>query len=128
RALNRVTGATCFSIDPYQLGFNNDEAIESGAFWFYRKLGFRPVRRDIAALVEREEKKIAADREYRTTMRTLRRLSVAPAIYEVPGSPKGNWDHFRIRNVGLAIARRMSQTFDGDLQRFRQASRNEVLR
>src|SRR5262249_57932 len=38
------------------------------------------------------------------------------------------WDRFRIRNVGLAIARRMSRTFDGDLQRFRQASRNEVLR
>ena len=35
-------GVTSFSIDPYQLGFENDEALDSGAFWFYRKLGFRP--------------------------------------------------------------------------------------
>ena len=33
---------TTFVIDPYQLGHDNDEAIESGAFWFYYKLGFRP--------------------------------------------------------------------------------------
>jgi hypothetical protein len=128
RALNRVAGVTCFSIDPYQLGFNNDEPIESGAFWFYRKLGFRPVRRDIAALVAREEKKIAADRAYRTSTRTLRRLSVAPAIYEVPGSSKGDWDRFRIRNVGLAVARWMSRTFDGDLGRIRRESAHTVLR
>ena len=32
-------GVTSFSIDPYQLGFENEEAIDSGAFWFYRKLG-----------------------------------------------------------------------------------------
>src|SRR5262249_9351379 len=37
RLLNQIVGVTCISIDPYQLGHNNDEAIESGAFWFYRK-------------------------------------------------------------------------------------------
>ncbi len=42
RFLRQLVGVTCFSIDPYQIGFNNDEALESGAFWFYRKLGFRP--------------------------------------------------------------------------------------
>ena len=31
-----------FFIDPYQLGHENEEAIESGSFWFYYKLGFRP--------------------------------------------------------------------------------------
>ena len=37
----QLFGSTSFSIDPYQIGMENDEAIESGAFWFYRKLGFR---------------------------------------------------------------------------------------
>ena len=46
---------------PYQLGHGNEEAIESGAFWFYRKLGFRPGRADLQKLAEREEQKIAAD-------------------------------------------------------------------
>ena len=35
-------GADTFTIVPYQLGDGNDEAIASGAWWFYYKLGFRP--------------------------------------------------------------------------------------
>ena len=27
-------------IDPYQLGLENDDALKSGAWWFYQKLGF----------------------------------------------------------------------------------------
>jgi len=34
--------ASSFSIEPYQLGKGNDEGIETGAWWFYYKLGFRP--------------------------------------------------------------------------------------
>ena len=40
--LHQIAGATCFSVYPYQIGQHNEEAIKSGAFWFYRKLGFRP--------------------------------------------------------------------------------------
>ena len=45
RCLCHLMGTTCISVYPYQLGHDNEEAIESGAFWFYRKLGFRPGRR-----------------------------------------------------------------------------------
>src|SRR5579864_8517736 len=55
RCLGHFTGATCISMYPYQLGYHNEEAIESGAFWFYRKLGFRPGRADLVRLAEREE-------------------------------------------------------------------------
>ncbi|HST12279.1 MAG TPA: hypothetical protein VLL05_18030, partial [Terriglobales bacterium] len=41
RCLTARMGTTCVSMYPYQLGHHNDEAIESGAFWFYRKLDFR---------------------------------------------------------------------------------------
>ena len=41
-ALRHLFGATSFSIEPYQLGQDNDEAIESGAWWFYAKQGFVP--------------------------------------------------------------------------------------
>ena len=51
RCLRALTGAKCISIYPYQIGQNNDEAIDSGAFWFYRKLGFRPGRRGSAKFV-----------------------------------------------------------------------------
>lgn len=128
RALNILTGATCFSVDPYQLGFNNDEAIESGAFWFYRKLGFRPTRRELERLAQKEERKIAATPEYRTPARMLRRLSAGTAVYEGAGSLTGDWDRFHIRNLGLAVARRMAGEFAGDARRIRAASGEQVAR
>ena len=84
RCLHALTHATCISIYPYQIGQNNDEAIESGAFWFYRKLGFRSGRPDLQKLCEREEEKIAANPEYRTPPRILKRLAEAHMFYEVP--------------------------------------------
>ncbi len=128
QALNIVTGAACFSIDPYQLGFNNDEAIESGAFWFYRKLGFRPTRSELESLAQTEERKIAANREYRTPARMLRRLSAGAAVYEAPGSRTGDWDRFQVRNLGLAVARRMASEFAGDAARIRTVSGEQVAR
>ena len=39
--IRAMFGADTFTIDPYQLGHHNDEGLESGAWWFYYKLGFR---------------------------------------------------------------------------------------
>ena len=128
KLLNQVLGATCFSIDPYQIGFNNDEAIDSGAFWFYRKLGFRPIRPELRRLAEGEEKKIRADRNYRTSQRTLRRLSTGHIVYELPGSRAGFWDGFQVRNLGLAVSRRMAEAFDGNARLARAGSVRDVAR
>jgi hypothetical protein len=100
RCLRALTNATCLSIYPYQIGQNNDEAIESGAFWFYRKLGFRPGRADLQELCEREEKRIAADPRYRTPLRTLRRLAEAHMFYDVRPSAK--------KTTNLAVERFVS--------------------
>jgi len=88
RCLRALTNAKCISIYPYQIGQNNDEAIESGAFWFYRKLGFRPGRPDLQKLCEREEKRIAANSKYRTPPRTLKRLAEAHMFYDLRPSAK----------------------------------------
>jgi hypothetical protein len=77
-------GATCFSIDPYQLGHENEEALESGAFWFYRKLGFRSASKEVMRLVAKEEARIAREPGYRSPPATLRRLAEAPLIYVGP--------------------------------------------
>jgi hypothetical protein len=86
RCLRTLTDAKYISIYPYQIGQNNDEAIDSGAFWFYRKLGFRSGRADLRALCEREEKKISANPKYRTPPRTLKLLAEAHMFYEVGSS------------------------------------------
>jgi hypothetical protein len=82
-------GTTCFAIDPYQLGHENDEAIDSGAFWFYRKLGFGTAAKELEPLIEREEARIRADSSYRTPRATLRKLARAPMLYRcAPGGPR----------------------------------------
>ncbi len=124
RCLRALSGVTCISIYPYQIGKDNDEAIDSGAFWFYRKLGFRPGRADLLALCEREEKKIAANPGYRTPPRTLKQFAEENMFYELQskiGKP-GDWDRFSVRNLGLGINRRMGRDFDGDSVKMRQAS------
>jgi hypothetical protein len=122
RCLTAHMGTTCVSMYPYQLGHKNEEAIESGAFWFYRKLGFRPGRADLLKLVEREEKRIASDPKYKTPARTLRRLSEGHAFLELPGSPPMAWDRFSTRNIALRVNRAMTKEFAGDAQRFKAAA------
>jgi hypothetical protein len=127
RCLCHLMGTTCVSVYPYQLGKDNEEAIESGAFWFYRKLGFRPGRPDLQKLAEQEEQKIAADSasktsKYRTPARILRRLAEGHAFYELPGSQVGAWDKFSTRNIGLQVNQRMAQEFGGDATQMRKHS------
>jgi hypothetical protein len=121
-------GVTSFSIDPYQLGRENTEAIESGAFWFYRKLGFRPTDPEIARLLAREERRIARDPAYRSTPATLRRLVRHNLLYEAPGSRRGEWDRFHVRRIGLAAERRMARVFGGDAEAMRRAAESRLAR
>ena len=94
-------GVTCFTIDPYQLGHENEEAIASGAYWFYRKMGFRPVTEDIASLSAHEEQKILERPGYRTPAATLRRLAHMPLVYgDAP-----EWGHFSLHKLGQKIER-----------------------
>src|SRR5580693_5886609 len=78
----QLLGVNYFAVDPYQIGLHNPEAIDSGAFWFYRKLGFRPTDEDVARVLASEEKKLKADPAYRTPARTLQRLAAGWLIYE----------------------------------------------
>jgi len=138
RCLCHRMGTTCISVYPYQLGHDNEEAIESGAFWFYRKLGFRPGRSDLRKLAEREEQKIAAatklgKAKYRTPARTLKRLAAGHVFYELPGSQLlrkevGAWDRFSTRNIGLRVNRRMARDFGGDAVLMRERSRGALER
>ena len=112
--LHQLTQVTCISVYPYQLGDQNEEAIKSGAFWFYRKLGFRPGRPELLALTQREEMRIATDPAHRTSARTLRKLASGHVFYEFGDEPRGLWDRFSVRNIGLAVQRRMATKFQGD--------------
>ena len=101
--MHHFTGATAFTLDPCQIGHENEEGIESGAFWFYRKLGFRPTRRELLKLAQKEEQEIAKRKQYRTPAKTLRELANGPMIFQMRGTENHDWDRFQVRNIGFRL-------------------------
>lgn len=131
--LRHLLGVTVLTLDPYQIGHENEEGIESGAFWFYRKFGFRPTSPAVMKLVLNEEKKIATRSGYRTPARTLRKLAESPMVFELDdvdgslGSKPGDWDRFQVRKIGLAVQRRIAATNGGDAEKFKSAASQKLI-
>jgi hypothetical protein len=71
-------GIRTFLLNPYQIGRGNDEALASGAFWFYTKLGFAPARPHLARLARVEARRLLATPGARTPVATLARLADGP--------------------------------------------------
>jgi hypothetical protein len=128
RLLRQLHGVNAISVYPYQIGDGNEEAIASGAFWFYRKMGFRSMDPALEKLAQAEEKKVRANPKYRTPATKLRRLSKANVVYELPEAERGAWDRFSTRNIGLAVQRRMATDFDSDAEEMRDAAVERLAR
>jgi len=128
RLLRQLHGTNAISVYPYQIGDGNEEAIGSGAFWFYRKMGFRSMDPALEKLAQAEEKKVRANAKYRTSAATLRRLSKANVVYELPQAEHGAWDKFSMRHIGLAVQRRMAKNFGGDAEALRRAAVAKLAR
>jgi hypothetical protein len=124
RLLRQVLGVNCFSVDPYQVGYNNQEAIDSGAFWFYRKLGFRPLDAGVERLMEMEERRIRERPGYRTPGPRLKKLANGYLLL----ARQREWDNFRVRNLGFAVQRRMAGRFGGDAAKMRRSASLQVAR
>jgi hypothetical protein len=125
---HQLAGARCFLLDPYQIGHENEEGIKSGAFWFYRKLGYRSVDPQLRTVTLREEKRMKESVNYRTSKAILKRLATKPVVFDAPGSDAGAWDRFQLNRLGLAAARVADREFDGDTARMRERSMATVAR
>ena len=137
--MHRHLGVSAFSLDPYQIGHENEEGIESGAFWFYRKLGFRPVRKEVLQLTLKEEQKLKTREGYRTPAATLRKLAASPMIFEMDDERRGDWDRFQVRKIGfkaqleknvLSLIRNMTQAKSDaeEVTYLRRIQKDEKLR
>ena len=80
--VRHMFGAESFSLDQYQLGKCNDEAIASGAWWFYYKLGFRPLTADARRLMRKELARMRADPAHRSHASTLRALAESHLVFD----------------------------------------------
>ena len=91
RVYHALAGCTRFIANAYQFGGENTEALRSGAFWFYYRLGFRPVQTDIRKLAQRESARIKRDRTYRSDIKTLRKLTSCDMHLTLPASRKADF-------------------------------------
>lgn len=83
--VRHVFGASSLSIEPYQLGQDNAEGIETGAWWFYYKLGFRPKALVARRLVTRELARQRANPLHRSSEATLLKLAGWHLYFELDG-------------------------------------------
>lgn len=86
RVYHALVGCTRFIASSYQIGGDNREALQSGAFWFYYRLGYRPLDADVRRLAGSEEKKRKRDRDYRSSTKVLRKLASSDMHLTLPGS------------------------------------------
>ncbi|MHC5109571.1 MAG: hypothetical protein ACYTHJ_06800 [Planctomycetota bacterium] len=86
RGFHTLFGTRQFLVNPYQLGSDNTEAINSGALWFYYRLGFRPVRPEVRKLALEEWSRLKKNRRHRSKPETLRTLSRSDFVLRLPGS------------------------------------------
>ncbi len=64
-----------FTVDPYQVGKENSDGINSGAFWIYYHAGFRPLLKMQEELAAAEQMKIRLNKGYRSSETVLKKLA-----------------------------------------------------
>jgi len=107
-------GTDTFTIFPYQLGHGNEEGIESGAWWFYYKLGFRPRDAATLRLAGRELARMRRRPAYRSAAPTLRRLARTNVFFQLGRTRDDVIGALPIDRAGLAVTRAVARRFGSD--------------
>jgi len=103
--LHALFGSTSFAVDPYQLGHDNEEGQQSGAWWFYHKLGFRPIDAPVIALARRETARLARNPRYRSSPRTVNSLAAGFMFLHAGKERADVMGRLGLENVGLRVTR-----------------------
>lgn len=121
-------GADTITVPPYQLGEGNDEALDSGAWWFYRKFGFEPLDAATLRLARAEEARMRRRPEHRSSRRTLERLARAPLFFFAGARRRDVLGVLELPNAGLHALRIVAERFGGDAARASDACEAEAAR
>jgi hypothetical protein len=106
----------------WQVGYENEEGIQSGSYWFYYKLGFRSIDPQVEALARAEWRKIKRDDKYRTDEKTLKKLATSDMHWSVePGRGK-QYKELSVIRLGYAVTDVVAAEFEGDRTRASDAT------
>ncbi|MGB5137341.1 MAG: hypothetical protein WBP29_02295, partial [Candidatus Zixiibacteriota bacterium] len=114
---HQMFGCSYLMLRKYQVGYENPEGLDSGAYWFYHKLGFRSIDEEVRKLAEVEEKRIAADKSYRTAQAVLRQLAESDLCIDLKRQGEYTDRDVSLGQISLAQARVVATMFDGDRDR-----------
>lgn len=107
-------GSDTFTIFPYQLGEGNDEAVASGAWWFYQKMGFRPRDPATLRLMRRELARMRRFPGRRSGLATLRRLARENLYLPLARERDDVIGRLELPNVGLRVMAAVAARFGAD--------------
>jgi hypothetical protein len=109
RAFRSLFGVRRFIVNGYQFGAGNSEAIASGAYWFYYRLGFRPASPENERLAAAESARLQREGG-RSSPATLRRLATGDLHLDLPDwDPADAFDEAALDHVGTVLARRLAE-------------------
>ncbi|MCB9885406.1 MAG: hypothetical protein H6838_07930 [Planctomycetes bacterium] len=114
----QLYGSDTFAIYPYQLGGGgNDEGLQSGAWWFYQKLGFRARDPQVLKAMERELAKMRKKPGHRTSIATLQQLAEHNVYWSTGKTRDDVVGVFPIANLGVAVTDLLARRFGADRER-----------
>ncbi len=115
--MRHLFGADAFTVDPYQMGHENQEGLESGAWWFYYKLDFRPMDPEVKRLLRSELALMRHNPKHRSSLTTLNRLS-SKNMFLFLGRPRNDVRGIiPLDNIGLAVSQYVGKRFGWDRER-----------
>ena len=103
-ALHYLFEADTFTIYPYQLGGDgNQEGLQSGAWWFYQKLGFRARDSRVLRLMNSELRKMKQKPKHRSSIPTLEVLAAENVYFDMKLPRDDVIGMLPLGNIGLRI-------------------------
>ena len=109
--IHHVFGSTAFTLDPYQLGYGNEEGLKSGAWWFYYKMGFRPVDLGVRRVLAGELKRMAKHPDHRSDRGTLEKLASEYTFYYLGAPREDVLGRVDLGAIGLAVSDVLAKRF-----------------
>ncbi len=109
RVFKQRFGIRCFVVKPYQFGEKNQDALESGAFWFYYKHGFRPENEQLQKLADEEWRK--KNKHYRTSVDLLKKFTGSNLVLHLS---KDSFPDFDAAKISLAITDFINKNYNGN--------------
>ncbi|MDL2717150.1 MAG: hypothetical protein PT977_05305 [Acidobacteriota bacterium] len=117
-ATRHLFGSSVFTIFPYQLGgYGNPEALQSGAWWFYQKLGFRPRAPRVVAAMNEELARLKANPSHRSSVATLKILASENLYFHAGKQRDDTIGILELPNVGLAVTDMLARRFGSDREK-----------